>query len=264
MSVRSVLNRFENTKSAAESEIPCTIPRRPDRNLIAFCVACSREMKQLSIQALASMAGVSPSSIERIERGEHVSDETLRKVAVAVNQDEDAFTTERIPLSHDEVEQALKAWVAPYKETTVVPVGHFTKQRQVRDLSRCDGILVHSPHLREDAQSLVEGLREWFELASFIRVSQEHDSFIKTKPFTRMRELNRDVLAAVREIERVGYATALTGCYDAEGLYIDPINAASRTMPIKAGLVAFFPKATDPCAIKRQVLWAPKQLELEF
>ena len=132
---------------------------------------------------------------------------------------------------------------------TMVPV---TKQRQVRDLSRCDGILVYSPNLREDALSLVADLREWFELASFIRVSQEHDAFIKTKPFTRMRELNKDVLAAVHEIERVGYATALTGCYNAEGLYVGSI---------KVGLVAFFPKATDPCAIKRQFLWAPKQLE---
>ena len=261
MSIRSVLKRSERTKSAVESEAPCTIPRRPDRNSIAFCVAWSREMKQLSIQALASMAGVSPSSIERIERGERVSDDTLRKVAVAVNQDEDAFTAERIPLNQDEVEQALDAWVAPYEGMTMVPVSHFTKQTQVRELSRCDGALVHSAHLREDAQSLVEGLREWINLAGFVRATKEHDTFIATEPFTRMREFNRDVLAAVREVERVGYATALTGCYDAEGLYVDPINASSRIMPIKVGLVALFPKETDPCAIKRQFLWAPKQIE---
>ena len=103
MSLRSVLKRSESIKSAAESDTHCTIPRRPDPISIAFCVAWSREMKQLSIQALASMSGVSPSSIERIERGERVSDDTLQKVAVAVNQDEDAFTGERIPLSQDEV-----------------------------------------------------------------------------------------------------------------------------------------------------------------
>ena len=261
MSISSVLRRAKSIKSAAESEIPCTIPRRPNRSLVAFCVVWSRTERQLSIQALASIAGVSPSSIERIERGERVSDDTLRKVAVAVNQDEDAFTAERIPRSQDEVEQALKAWASAYEGMIAVPVSHFTKQRQVRELSRCDGTLVYSPHLCEDAQPLVEGLREWFELANFIRVSQEHEAFIEKKPFTRMRELNRDVLAAVREIERVGYATALTGCYDAEGLYIKPKKAGFRTMPIKAGLVAFFPKETDPCAIKRQVLWAPKQLE---
>ena len=207
------------------------------------------------------MAGVSPSSIERIERAERVSDDTLRKVAVAVNQNEDAFTTERLPLSQNEVEQALEAWVAPYEGMTMVPVGHFTKQRQVRDLSRCDGALIHSSYLREDAQSLVEGLREWIDLAGFIRATQEHEAFIDKEPFTRMREFNRDVLAAVREIERVGHATALTGCYGAQGLYLDPINAASRTMPIKVGLVAFFLKETDPCALKRQFLWAPEQIE---
>ena len=143
----------------------------------------------------------------------------------------------------------------------MVPVRHFTRQRQVRDLSRCDGALVHSSHLREDAQSLVEGLREWIDLAGFIRATQEHDAFITTEPFTRIREFNRDVLAAVREVERVGHATALTGCYDAEGLYVDPVDAASRTMPIKVGLVAFFAKETDPCAIRRQFLWAPIQIE---
>lgn len=261
MSIRSVLKRSESAKSNSESEIPCTIPRRPDRNAIAFCVAWSREMKQLSIEALASIARVSPSSIERIERSERVREDTLRKVAVAVSQDEDAFTAERIPLSQDEVDQALKAWVATYERTTKVPVGHFTKQRQVRELSRCDGALIHSSNLCEDAQSLVEGLREWIDLAGFIRATQEHDVFINKEPFRRMREFNRDVLDVVREIERVGRATALTGCYDAEGLYLDPVNATSCTMPIKVGLVAFFPKETDPCAIKRPFLWAPKQIE---
>ena len=40
----------------------------------------------------------------------------------------------------------------------------------------------------------------------------------------------------------------------------DPANAVSRTMPVKVGLVAFFPKETDPCAIKRRILWAPEQI----
>ena len=126
-----------------------------------------------------------------IERGDRVSDDTLRKVAVAVNQDENAFTAERIHLSQDEVEQALEVWAAPYEGMTMVSVRHFTKQRQVPDLSRCDGAFVHSSHLREDGQSLVEDLREWIDLAGFIRATQEHDAFITTEPFTRMREFNR-------------------------------------------------------------------------
>ena len=260
MSLRSVLKRSESIKSAAESDTHCTIPRRPDPNSIAFCVAWSRQMKQLSIQAMASMAGVSPSSIERIERGERVGDDTLQKVAVAVNQDQHAFTAERIPLSQDEVDQALQAWAAPYEGMTMVPVEHFKKQRQVRDLSRCDGALIYSSLLREDAQALVEDLREWIDLAGFIRTNQEHEAFANKQLFTRWREFNRNVLAAVREVERVGHATALTGCYHAEGLYVDPVNAASLTMPIKVGLVAFFPKETDPCAIKRQFLWVPLQV----
>ena len=98
-------------------------------------------------------------------------------------------------------------------------------------------------------------------LGGFIRTTQEHEAFTNKQPFTRMREFNRNLLAAVREVERVGHATALTGCYDAEGLYVDPVSAASRTMPIKVGLVAFFPKETDPCAIKRQCLWVPQRVK---
>ena len=262
MSIRSELKRSESNKSTAELEIPGTIPRRPDPTSIAFCVAWSRELKQLSIQALASMSGVSPSSVERIERGERVSDDILRKVAVAVNQDEDAFTAERIPRSPDEVEQVLETWAAAYEGMTKVPVLHFTKQRQVRELSRCEAALVHTAHLCEDAQSLVEGLREWIDLAGFIRVTQEPDSFIASEPFNSMREFNKDVLAAVREVERVGRATALTGCYHAEILYVHPVNRSSYTMPWRVGIVAFFPKETDPCAIKRQFLWAPKQIAM--
>ncbi len=208
------------------------------------------------------MAGVSPSSIERIERGERVSDATLRKVAVAVNQNEDAFTAERIPLGHDKVKQRLVAWAAPYEGMTMVSVSHFTKQRQVRELSRCDGALFHGSLLRDEAQSPLEALREWIDLAGFVRATQENDAFIRNEPFTRMREFNKDVLAAVREVERAGHATALTGCYDAEWLCTDSTTAASHAMPIKVGLVAFFPKEIDPCAIKRQILWAPKQIEI--
>ena len=77
-----------------------------------------------------------------------------------------------------------------------------------------------------------------------------------------MCEFNNDVLAAVREVERAGGATGLTGCYDAEWLCTDAITTASHAMPIKVGLVTFFPKETDPCATKRQILWAPKQIEM--
>ena len=262
MSVRSVLRRAENAKATAEREpeISRSTPRRPPPDSIAFCVACSRALKQLSIQSLASMAGVSPSSIERIERGERVSDDTLRKVAVAVNQDENAFTAERIPLTQDEVERTLKAWAALYEGTVEVPVRPFTSQRQVRELSRCDGALIDGSRLNDDAQSVVADLREWIDLAGYIRATQENDAFATTEPFTGMREFNRDFLAAVREVERVGRATALTGCYDAEWVLPDPVNAASHAIPVKVGLVAFFPRETDPCAIKRRILWAPEQV----
>ncbi len=260
MSIRAVLKRSESSESSAESKIRSTIPRRPPRSSIAFCVACSREMKQLSVQALASMASVSVSSIERIERGERVSDEILHKVAIAVNQDEDAFTAERIPLDHHEVERALESWAAPYEGMTKVSVSHFTKQRQVRELSRCDAALFHGSLLPDEAQPFLGTLQEWVDLAGFIRATQEDDAFISREPFTRVRELNMDVLAAVREVERAGHATALTGCYVAEWLCTDPTTAASNALPIKVGLVAFFPKETDPCAIKRQTLWAPKQI----
>ena len=213
MSIRSVIQRSENADVTAKRrpEIPCTARRRPSPDSIAICVAWSRALKQLSIQALASMAGVSASSIERIERGERVSDKTLRKVAVAVNQEEDAFTAERIPLSQDETERAFEAWAATYEGMTMVPVSHFTKQRQVRELSRCDGALFYSALLRDEAQSPVEDLRDWIDLAGYIRATQENDAFITSESFTRMCEFNREVLAAVREVERIGRATALTG-----------------------------------------------------
>lgn len=261
MSIRSVLKRSESSKTSAESKKPRTIPRRPARSSIAFCVACSREIKQLSVQALASMARVSVSSIERIERGERVSDEILHKVAIAVNQDEDAFTAKRIPLDHHEVEQALESWAAPYEGTTKVSVSHFTKQRQVRELSRCDAVLFHGSLLPDEAQPFLETLQEWIDLAGFIRATHEGDAFNRSEPFTRMREFNMDVLAAVREVERACHATALTGCYDAEWLCTDPTTATSNALPVKVGLVAFFPKETDPCAIKRQNLLVPRQIE---
>ncbi len=52
---------------------------------------------------LASMAGVSLSTIERVERGEQVRAGSLEKIALALGQEQHAFTRHRRQLSDDEM-----------------------------------------------------------------------------------------------------------------------------------------------------------------
>jgi len=265
MSLKSVLERLGSSGSLEDwwyKPVDPT-PRRPHRDSVAVFVAYGRDMKQLSTQALASMANVSVSSIERIERGEPVSDQVLENVAVALGQEEGAFTAVRRPLGLEAMVRQLEEHAAAFEGMVEVPVSHFTKHSQVRELSRCHAVIVEGSRLLDEAQPAVEVLREMLDFASFERVSLEGDLFPKPPSSFKFRELNEQILGAVCEVERIGYATALTGCYDAEMTFAGYAGdvAVPQPMAIRAGLVAFFPKMTDPCAVKRRVLYGPKEVQ---
>lgn len=75
-----------------------------DRAGLAAYVKLQRGQLKWKRELLASMAGVSLSTIERIERGEVVRPAALQSVAVALGLQPDAFTRPRAEL--DERQQA--------------------------------------------------------------------------------------------------------------------------------------------------------------
>jgi transcriptional regulator with XRE-family HTH domain len=114
----------------------------PSPELIAFNVRWVRSMRQLKKSALAHIAGISLSTIERVERAEKVSDGSLDKIAVAIGQESGYYTAPRRRRSAQEVIEELKQ---EYGELQEVQVRPLRTQVQVRELSCCHGYLINRP-----------------------------------------------------------------------------------------------------------------------
>ena len=221
---------------------------------IAFFVRLQRGMMGWKKRALAGFARVSLSTIERIERGEAVSPESLDRVAEALRQTPGAFTAPRIPSTSEEAWRRLEESAAPFANTVVGPGKPLRGHRQIAELARAHLFIVDGGRLGDVYASELATLREWQDLTSFVLATEDKDSAVRTDadPVKR-RKLYDDVLGCVREIERQGHAVALAGTYQ-----IDTENAA---MPMAtAALVGFFSKLTDPAAINRQTLFAPARM----
>jgi transcriptional regulator with XRE-family HTH domain len=258
MSLKTVMKRIQSEGQIDQwlNESWSDEPKRPDRNLIAFNVAYSRELKGMSALSLASIAGVSESSIERIERGNTVSDTTLNKVALALGYEDGSYTHERVKLKPEESLKSLQDNLSAFENTIQMPVEPFSKQVHIRNLSRCHLIIVDAARLNEDAQKDTGEIREYLSRANWLRTEKESDLFSNPEPFNQIRELNNNILEIVKRFELEYRAYALTGTYQTN------VKCGSLDMLMDIGVLAFFPKDTDPYAIKRSHLLVSKDLHL--
>jgi transcriptional regulator with XRE-family HTH domain len=254
MSLKTVMKRLENEHIIEKwlNEPWQDTPRKPDRNLIAFFVSYCREIKGLPVLSLACLAEVSESTIERIERGEKVSDQTLDKVAVALGYETGTFTKERVPLQANEVLKNLEENAQELSNSIWIPVEPFQKHKHVRALSRTHMNIVDTSHLSKVDEEIIGEIKEYISRANFLRTEKESDLFLNREPFNKMRKLNQDILDLVKKFGFENRAYALTGTYKSV------VTLGDRKMDFEIGILTFFPKDTDPYAIKRSHLLVPK------
>jgi DNA-binding XRE family transcriptional regulator len=101
---------------------------RPEPEFTAKSVRFQRHIWGWKKETLASFAGVSLSTIERIERGDRVSDDCLDRVAVALGYKRGDFTEPRVPLSCEEATAFLKRCLEPFEGTRWIDVEPVRKQ----------------------------------------------------------------------------------------------------------------------------------------
>jgi transcriptional regulator with XRE-family HTH domain len=220
------------------------VPTPPPIELVALMVRWNRSLHQWKTSTLADFARVSVSSVERIERGEKVTDEVLDKIAQAFGYNIGHFTKPRIPLSEDE---AMSSLVDTYGHLEAVRVFPMKTHRAVREAAKCDAILIHRPEVPETYDADVENLKEWLDLASFVL------SDFAGEPSTSergRRDLYNDILACVRELERRGL-TVLSGVMSAP---------QDRLPDWKVAIVSVTPKLSDPGAAKRQYVMVDRRV----
>ncbi len=224
-------------------ERPVDVPATPPIELVAFVVRWNRGLRQWKTTTLADFARVSVSTVERIERGERVSDDALDRIAQAFGYEAGYFTAPRLPLGADEAAASL---VDTYSHLEIVPVGPMTTHRAVRDAARCDAVLIHRPEVPEAYDDYFAGLMEGRDLASFILAD------IGAPPPSERgrRDLYNDILTCVGNLERRGL-TVLSGVMPAP---------QDRLPDWKVAVVSITPRLTDPGAAKRRHLMVDRSV----
>ncbi len=215
----------------------------PPPELIGFCVVTARTLNKWKVNTLAGLAGVSVSTLERVERGERVTTESLEKIGRALGHPPGYFTAPREPLSQDEVK---RDFVERYGQLVPVEIHPLNTQRQVRKLANCHAYLPYRPTLDNTYDGDVANLLEWIDLAAFVlgRVSETPDDK------GQRRRLYRDVLGCVAEFNRKGIFVS-TGVLD----------APQPGLPEwKIGVVMFTMRRLDPGVAKRRVILIDKRV----
>lgn len=215
---------------------PADFPTAPPVELVAMVVRWSRHLKQWKATTLADFARVSLSTVERVERGEKVSEEALDRIAQALGHEPGAFTTPRLPIGP---EKAAEQLIESYGNLEPVAVVPMKTHKAIRDAAKCDAYLIHRPGVPDTHDDDIANLGEWLDLASFIL----SEIFEDTSPSERgRRNLYNDILASVAELERRGL-TVLSGV----------MHAPQPGMPDwKVSIVSLTPRLSDPGAVKRR------------
>jgi transcriptional regulator with XRE-family HTH domain len=222
---------------------PVDVPTVPPIELVAFVVRWNRGLRQWKTTTLADFARVSVSTVERIERGERVSDEALDRIAQSFGYGAGYFTTPRLPLG---AEATATSVVETYSNLEIVPVAPMKTHRAVRDAARCDAFLIYRPEVPEAYDDDIENLQEWLDLASFIL-----SDIAERLPSERgRRDLYNDILTCVGNLERRGL-TVLSGVMPAP---------QDRLPDWKVAVISVTPRLTDPGAAKRRHLMVDRRV----
>jgi DNA-binding Xre family transcriptional regulator len=213
----------------------------PTPEEIAGVVRVHRRLRGWKVSVLAEMAGVSVSTIERVERGEAVTTDTLDSIAQALGFQAGDFWR---PRQMRTPEEALTWTLRFFDRQMIVPCRVFASVSDAKAAIAAVAtyVVVQGPG-QPDARTeeLVAVLRETLGLMSFAT-----SDILEPKLRIRPRQAQRDVLAAVEAVARRGY-TPLLATYEAA----TPWGRG----PIAA--ISFHPRLTDPGAPKRRELIVP-------
>lgn len=223
---------------------PSNIPEVPPAELVAFVVRWNRGLRQWKKSTLADFARVSISTVERVERGEKVSEEALDKIAQGLGYEAGYFTKPRLRMGANEAAASLMDTFGNMEAVSVAPM---RTHRAIREASQCQAFLIHRPDVPEAYDADIDNLREWLDLASFV-LSRPEDNL---PPAERgRRSLYDDILACVHELERRGL-TILSGVMHAP---------QDRLPDWKVAVISATPKLADPGAPKRRYLMVDRRV----
>lgn len=224
--------------------------RPPPLDTIAEFVRLQRAMYGWKQATLAAKAGVSLSTVQRVERREAVASASLEKLAVALNQQPRAFTEPRAPLSEEEALALLVDGFSIFEDTVAVPVAPLRTESQLRALTSTM-MAITTSDIGEEGEADVDTLREWLGLTSFSRACDGVLLFSKNDRSFSIRKMYGDVLSWVTEMERRHKAVCLAGTYKAQ-------SNIPGDGEIDVAVIAVRSREHNPAAGNIKQLFAPK------
>lgn len=231
MNAQELLDKIKELRNK-----PVDVPMAPPVELVAMVVRWGRHLKQWKATTLADFARVSLSTVERVERGDKVSEEALDRIAQALGYEPGAFTTPRLPIGPDRAAEEL---AETYGHLEPVAVAPMKTHKAIREAAKCQAFLIHRPEVPKTYDGEIANLGEWLDLASCV-LSDLVDDPSSTE--RGRRDLYNDILACVAELERRGL-TVLSGV----------MQAPQPGLPDwKVAIVSVTPRLTDPGAPKRR------------
>lgn len=167
--------------------------KRPEAKEIAFIVKELRTYLGWKQFALAHEAGITERTIERVEAGERVSDDTLRKIARALQLSEGAFTEARYLPSDEELAAIAKKVKEDYTHTSL---HDLSSPHDLENILSAEAYLV-------DGANVDDGLAE--DVALIKDQIQDFGDMYGDVPHTEELSYCRSLLVSIREIEAHGY-----------------------------------------------------------
>lgn len=205
-----------------QTEIKTGAYKRPEPEVIASFVKELRAHLGWKQFALAHEAGVTVRTIERLEAGEHMSDETLSKVAKALKLREGAFTEASYCPSDEELAAMVRKAKEDYTHTALHDLSG------VRDL---DNILTAHAYL-VDGSNVDDELAE--EVAAVKDYVQDAGDIHGDVPHTQQLTFSRELLGMIRDIEGHGY-TARWGRYATDDQFNVGVLTFFKTIDLQTG-----------------------------
>lgn len=195
---------------------------------IGKAVAMFRKAADMKQFTLAFEAGVDERTVQRIERGEKVNDDTLRKIAKALRLQEDAFVGLRyVPTSEEAIVEAEKM----LSQVLMIEASEF---RTVKD---CDALLSTLGYLVDDRHVAAHLVHEVAVLKDLI---QDWGDIYREISHTEQVEACESVLKQAQKIEEAGYGMRY-------GVYTTEDNFRVSTLVI-------LPKQDDRAAQVKQLV----------
>jgi transcriptional regulator with XRE-family HTH domain len=232
------------SEKLAQMELPLTEELvAPPPESIGLFILWGRRLRNWKQSTLANFAEVSVSTIERVERGEKVSDESLERIAQALGYERGCFATPRRLRSPEE---AISHLCETWGHLEAVNVRPLRTQAQIRKLVDTHAYLVYRPDVDDSFDPEIESLVEWIDVASLVINSPMRGQDCEEG---RRRTLYQRILDCVKSLEQRG-VTVLCGIMDA------PQDGLPEW---KVALISVTHRSRDPGATKRRTIFVDRR-----